>query len=108
MYFRNIPVMSKIFQRGNLKYFEALQKYWDGRFQWHEFQEMFTDCQLVYAEPGKVKYEFPVLQSHSDVSGNLHSGCAFTLLDVCLSTAIFDPDKHVKKQTGVTVSMSIS
>ena len=100
--------MSKVFQRGNLKYFEAMQKYWNSRSQWQGFQHIFANCELIYAEPGRVKYKFPVAQSHSDMAGALHPGCAFTLLDVCLSTAIFDPEKNVNKQPGVTVAMSIS
>uniref|UniRef100_A0AC34QW85 Thioesterase domain-containing protein n=1 Tax=Panagrolaimus sp. JU765 TaxID=591449 RepID=A0AC34QW85_9BILA len=94
--------------RGNLQYFKALEKYWKKRPNVHGFHSMLVNCELISAEPGRIKYEFPVLTQYTNPFGTLHGGCTFTLLDECLSNAIFDPEKHDKCQTGVTISMTIS
>lgn len=94
--------------RGNGIFFNSMKKWWDKRQQWSGLMEIFHGCELIYAEPGHVKYEFTVQDSFTNIMDTMHGGCTFTMLDVCASTAAYDPTRNTSgHQTGVTINMSI-
>uniref|UniRef100_A0AC34QVX6 Thioesterase domain-containing protein n=2 Tax=Panagrolaimus sp. JU765 TaxID=591449 RepID=A0AC34QVX6_9BILA len=91
------------------EYFEAYQKYWNSIDVWDGFYEMFRQCKLIDAEPGKLTFEFVVTQDVLNGHGILHGGATATLLDVLMSMTIRDPfeQTNIHKQTGVTVDLTI-
>lgn len=69
---------------------------------------MFYNTKVVYAKPGRIKFEFIVTPEVLNAMGILHGGCTATLLDVLVMMSGWEPSKTSRKQGGVTVDMTIA
>lgn len=54
--------------------------FWEDKIQ--------RDLRIVDAGPNKLIWEFDIQQYHCNQLGNLHGGCAATIIDVCSSFAV--------------------
>ncbi|KAE9547759.1 hypothetical protein FO519_009025 [Halicephalobus sp. NKZ332] len=72
------------------------------------FYSLFNDTKVVYAEPGRMKFEFLVTDKVLNGIGILHGGCTATLVDVLLLMVGWKPSDTTRRQGGVTVDMTIA
>jgi acyl-coenzyme A thioesterase 13 len=64
---------------------------------------------LVKVEPGHIEWEMTILPTHANKSGNLHGGCAATILDNVTSTTLLTiakPGSFDGAQVSRTITMS--
>ncbi|XP_077993918.1 acyl-coenzyme A thioesterase 13-like [Glandiceps talaboti] len=71
----------------------------------HGFDRVAAKVSVVTAEPGRVKFEMPVCEEHSNKGGTLHGGMTATLIDMMTTVALMTTERAVP---GVSVDMNIT
>lgn len=91
------------------KFLETARKYWSqqGRTWGDNFMKYSKRCEIVYAEPHHIKFEFPVTKDVLNTVGTLHGGCTTTLLDTCMSMGHWTIEETELSNSGATVDMHI-
>ncbi|KAI8977191.1 HotDog domain-containing protein [Mycotypha africana] len=70
---------------------------------------VIEELHIVGAEPDKLIWEFKVKEVHCNRLGNLHGGCAATLIDICSSFAVLTNSGKARwNLIGVSTDLSVS
>ncbi|KAK2751119.1 hypothetical protein FQN57_000194 [Myotisia sp. PD_48] len=70
-------------------------------------KELLQSVEATHASPGRVEFEFTVIEEMCNPLGILHGGCAATILDDLSSTALYTLGTDGKRP-GQTVSRTLS
>ncbi|KAE9547761.1 hypothetical protein FO519_009027 [Halicephalobus sp. NKZ332] len=96
-------------RQGGGKFLETVRRYWarQGKNWDTNFMRYSKRCEVIYAEPNHLKFEFPVTNDVLNTLGSLHGGCTTTLLETCMSIGHWSIDETDLSNRGSTVDMHI-